>query len=401
MKKRVVSIAIIFCLVFASTAVYAANAKKIEAALSSMKLYLNNKPVKGDVITAKGNTFIPISVLSNDLGLKVSTNAKAGTISISGKVGSADNSANDKLKKENNQIKSEKAALQQQVAYLKNSQSQLLADNGRMKSQINELNSKLAAYSNVAQSTTNNQTPGSQGGSGISEDQYFKSLALATTMSSAVAPLKKNQFIKTYRDNKTDTYYKVDLKEGEGLTAVLKPQIDKDYMQMYLCNESGSQLSYSGGIYNGKYGLVSGKATHNTTVYIRVTGITGVYYLGFYDHYNNNLPSLNDERDFFGSLNTAKKITNEVITRNDSNLEEYYRVDVKEGQTLSVSISAQIDKNYLQMYLYDAEGSQLSYSGGIYNGKTGTISKKASKDCTYFVKINGSTGKYNLAYSVN
>jgi hypothetical protein len=218
-------------------------------------------------------------------------------------------------------------------------------------------------------------------------------------MGSAVWPLKNNGFIKTLRNNTSDTWYKVDLYEDKGLTVALKAQIDSGYLELFLYNEDGKQLSYKSAS-DGKYATVGIKADKDTTVYVRVSGSKGIYYLGFYDHYYNSEASQNDERDFYGALNTAQKIINGNIERSDEELKNYYRVDVKEGQSLSVSMMPQIDSGYLEIRLYNSDGEQLSYKSAS-NGKVATVTKKASTDCTYFIAVTGSKGKYTLSYTIN
>lgn len=222
----------------------------------------------------------------------------------------------------------------------------------------------------------------------------------AWVFSSAIYPVEKNKFIKTSRENKTDVWYKLNLEEGEGITAVLHPQIDKDYMNISIYDEEGSELDGETLIHNGEYGIVNYKAPERKSIYVKVTGSAGIYYIGFYDQYFNNQASFNDERDFFGSLETAKKVTSGTITRKDENLTDWYRIDVKEGQVLTASITPQIDKDYMNIYIYDKEGSQLDGETLIRNEETGEVSKTASTNATYFIKVSGASGKYDLDVNV-
>ncbi len=264
-------------------------------------------------------------------------------------------------------------------------------------------NSTNNTTDNTDTTTNTNTNSNNDVNNEVIKQNYYNSLTYATSMGSAVYPLVRNQFIKTPRDNKTDTWYKIDVKEGDGITIVLKPQIDKDSMHLYLYDSSGASIKSAAYIYDGNYGVVSKKdISYDQTMYVKVTGAVGNYYIGFYDQYYSNDSSINDERDFFGSLNTAKKLISNVITvtHSDKNLDDYYRIDLKEGQTLSVSITPQIDKDSMHLYLYDSEASALSNKSYIYNGKVGTVSKKASRDCTYFIRVSGTSGKYELSYII-
>lgn len=112
------------------------------------------------------------------------------------------------------------------------------------------------------------------------EVKYFASLATATSRAAAVYPLKKNQFIKTYRDYKSDTYYKLDLKEGEGTTVAIRAQIDKDSMNIFLYDSEESQLDYEY-MSNGQTGTVSKKASRDCTYFIKIGGSAGKYNLQY------------------------------------------------------------------------------------------------------------------------
>ena len=486
MKKRIISITIVATILITSTVAYAANVKTINATLSSMKLYFNNKQINGDVYTAKGTSYIPLNVLNNSLGMGVSANAKTGKISITGS--SATETAVSELKSKVNDlqekydllqsdaskgtlsnkelqksydslnddykdvkskydtlfkekqdvdgkyttlnsdytdVKSKYEALQKDkqdvdakyktlssdYTNLTNGYNDLQKQNDKaaqesrtatntynelkdkyikIDSQVTELNNKLKEYVGATTQLAN-----------TTDAQYINILESATKMSTAALPFKMNQFVKTYRNNTNSTYYKISLKEGEGFVATLFPQIDKGSMSLYLYNSNGDNLSGDDYVYNSEYGYASYKAKVNCDVYVRVTGSSGLYYLGLYNSYWNNINSLNDERDHFGHIFLSKRITGGLVTRNNDNKSDWYRVLVKEGQTLSASITCQQDKSHMSLYLIDGDGSTLSGDDYVYNGETATVSKKAYVEKIYYIKVTGTTGKYTLNYTLN
>lgn len=361
MKKKFVIFLVIVSLLTSSTVAYAAGGTTIKAILSNLKIYYGNSKVSGSVITYKNVKYVPAKILSDNLGFKVSASSSKLTITET-----------------------------ESKEYLQNKIDSLSNENTDLKSQVDVLNEKLRFYSGGEEDYTNQ-----------SESDYYNSLNYATSIGSAVWPLKNNQFIKTSRDSENETWYKVDIDEGKGLTVAIRPQIDQGDMEIYMYNKSGVQIDYQYYISNGKYGLVSNKAASDTTYYIKVTGSIGIYYIGFYDHYYNNELSMNDNRDFFGSLNTSKKLLSGDIIRNDANIEDWYRVDVKEGQTLSAQIMPQIDSGDMEIFLYGTDGSQLDYQYYISNSKSGSVEKKASKNGTYYIKVTGPIGKYFLSYNLN
>ncbi len=362
MKKKITILCVMLCIcLLIPTTVYAANNETVKATISKLKMCFDGSQVKGNVLTYNKVNYIPVSLLTDKLGFKVSTSVKTNKLTITEKVSKED--------------------LQNQVSLLN-------SKNGELQSQITELNKKLRFYSGGKEDYTGETT-----------DDYFNNVNSATSMGNAVWPIKNNAFIKTERSNDNDTWYKVNLYEGKGLTVALKAQIDTGSIKLELYNKDGRQLDY-GYATNGQYVSCGNRASTDTTLYAKVSGAKGIYYIGFYDQYYNNTSSLNDERDYFGSLNTAQKISNGNMEKVDVNLTNWYRVDVGESKTLSVSIIPQIDSGNLKIDLYNSDGKQLDYAYGS-NGKVANVSKQASTDCTYFIAISGSKGKYYLSYSLN
>lgn len=418
MKKRFFTIGIVICFLLTSTIAFAASANKIEALVSGMKINFNGNALRGTVLTAKGVTYLPMDILSSSLGFKISVDTKNKKFMISEKVNKTDllkkigllQSENDGMKAsvaalntEKGSFTSEKAELTKNVEMLQNDRNELkvaldtikaekdklTSENAALKVQIDGLNAKIRLFSPISSTT-----------SGTPDAAYYNSVNNAISMTSAASPYYKNKFIKTTKNNNADTFYKIDLKEGQGLTATIKPQIDSGSMYIYLYNSQGNEIAHNNYIGNGSYGSVNYIAKQNTTVYIKINGPSGIYYVGFYDAYWNNVNAYDDQRDFFGSIYTAKKITQDNIERKDANLEDYYRVDVKENQTFSAGIVPQIDSGSMYIYLYNSQLAELEHQNYIGNGSSGTVTKKASADGTYFIRIAGSAGKYQLAYSV-
>jgi hypothetical protein len=210
----------------------------------------------------------------------------------------------------------------------------------------------------------------------------------------------RNKFIKFNKYSEDDIYFKINLKEGQGITVALKPQINDGYMGLYLYDKNENKLDYEGGIRNGEYGAIDFEAANDMTLYAEISGETGIFYIGFYDSYYSNSNSLNDERDFFGTIFTAKKIGEDTYEK-IKDYDNYYRVDVKEGQNLTVNLTPHINKDYMGIYLYDKDGSKLDYDSGVHDGETGTVTKISATDGTFFVMIEGAEGKYDLNYIIN
>lgn len=237
-----------------------------------------------------------------------------------------------------------------------------------------------------------------------SEKQYFENLKYANTIATAVEPLKKNSFIGTLYDGKKDTYYKINLKKGDGIVVVLK-HMENATLYMYLLDENENKLpddlssatSTNLSIDHGKYRSYEYTAPQNRTIYVKITPgylFTGEYLIGFYDKYGEN------KRDFYGSLGTSKKISEGSFERKEDSLDDWYMVEVNEGKTLTVNVKAQIDKNYMSIDLVDQTGTVLVSKSPIKDGQTGELLKKASVNSKYFIRIYDQFGRYYLTYSI-
>lgn len=354
MKKRMILVGAFFLFALSAMA-FAKHAWTVRANISKMKLYYNNDKLEDTVLTIDKTIYIPLDILSDSLGFDVSKDTKANKIVI--KDGDYSGDYQGKLKE--------------------------------LQDLIDDLNRKLRYYSDGFEDETN-QTEG----------DFYASLYSETSMNKAVWPLQKNLFMNIQRYTKADTWFKVELQANEGLTVALRSMLTGD-LNLYMYDQTGTLIRSAYNISKDQYGILSYKTSKQTMLYIRVEGQIGNYSLGFYDNYYNNQDSRNDERDFFGSLFTAKKLVSGYYSRDLENLKDCYRIDVKQGQTLTVNLIPQMEENSMNIILYDQNESVLSQANNIQYNKIGTVYKKAAQDSTYFVVVNGAVGKYNLIYSLN
>ncbi len=182
MKKRIITISIIICFLATTSIVYAANTATVNAVISGLKMYFKGNQLNGDVLTAKGVTYVPMDILSNNLGFKLSSDSKTKKLTITEKV-SKDKLSNDitslqntinALKAENSSLttdknilesdksnlesdieafqtdnanlKNDKDELQSENKNLKNDKNTLQTENSSLKTQIDDLNTKLKLY---------------------------------------------------------------------------------------------------------------------------------------------------------------------------------------------------------------------------------------------------------------
>ncbi len=125
MKKRIIILCILLCLMIPVTA-YAATNETVKATITKLKMYFDGSQVKGNVLTYNKVNYVPVSLLSDKLGFKVTTSSKTNKLTITEKVSKED------LRNEIDNLNSQNYDLQSQISDL----------NG----QISDLQSKLSLY---------------------------------------------------------------------------------------------------------------------------------------------------------------------------------------------------------------------------------------------------------------
>jgi hypothetical protein len=141
MKKRVITISVIACmLIITTTLSVAAGTTKVDALVSSMKLYFNDKQIKGNLIVAKGVTYIPLVMLNNELGFKLNSDMKNFKMNVVERVSKADLlEKNVQLQKENNELKASNSML-------KLEKDAFEVDVNSLKNQITDLKNQMQKY---------------------------------------------------------------------------------------------------------------------------------------------------------------------------------------------------------------------------------------------------------------
>jgi hypothetical protein len=122
--SRIILVVILIVVLTGST-VMAAGAV-LSAQLSDIKLYLNNNKINKDIIVVDGSSYLPLRAISDALGLKIDWNSDERAIYLTQQSSGSSDAAVlndlgvvDKITKENQDLKSQVASLQQQIADLK------------------------------------------------------------------------------------------------------------------------------------------------------------------------------------------------------------------------------------------------------------------------------------------
>lgn len=132
-NKKIVAFGVGCAILASSSVAFAGGAKKLDAIVSSMKLFFNGRSISGNMVTVKGVTYLPTSILTKNLGLKINSNVKKNILSITGK----NNSSNEEcanlkrqLKDLNKKLKSFEATSSKIKVYSNDQQLSMKDDKG-------------------------------------------------------------------------------------------------------------------------------------------------------------------------------------------------------------------------------------------------------------------------------
>ncbi len=88
---------------------------------------------------------------------------------------------------------------------------------------------------------------------------------------------------------------------------------------------------------------------------------------------------------------------NQSTSPAEFNGEDWWQFELKAGQGISAALTAHINSGQLHLKLYGPDKKELKSICCIGNSETGILSKKVNTTGTYYLKITGSTGRYDLA----
>lgn len=235
-------------------------------------------------------------------------------------------------------------------------------------------------------------------------DYYTRALAI---------PVINKEF-SAARTTKYSTYYKVDLKAGEGIFIVEKSMLISGALQAVVLDKDGNEVaklinkenSSLATMSNSQTGIVSYTAPKNGTYYIEVYGDGyGKYKLALYKNWLN-VDEIDSNRNFYSSSDTAK-----YIETGRHSLSGYgsdvYRFTASGGSTISITAKPYLTSGQMYFKIFDSKGnsaakllcSTRSSGDYLYNGEIASVSYKVPMTGTYFLSVSGDPGDYDLSFN--
>ena len=216
-------------------------------------------------------------------------------------------------------------------------------------------------------------------------------------------PYRNSPFNAEYIDENGDHWWKFSGIAGEGITIALTGHFDANYANLYLYDAYGNTVGSTTYIYDGEIQIINVQLGTTGTYYLKITGnAVGNYDLAVYDAWYN-AGTVDSDRDFYHSFNTARYLANGSYARSampdGTMLDDYHRFSATAGSTVNIELTGHLNANHVNFYLYDAQGTQIAYKQYIDNGETGNLSEAVTVEGVYYLKVSGTSavGSYELS----
>ena len=193
-------------------------------------------------------------------------------------------------------------------------------------------------------------------------------------------------------------YFAFEVTAGEGVTITLTPRISSSYqyLTVYAANNQSTPLLSPNGVSNGDTLSVSFTATVSGTHWVRLEGSMGGADLAVYNAFFN--AGVEDsQRDFYGSFNTAQLLVSGTYTKQE-NLYSFFRFDAVAGEDVSLSLAASVTSGSMSFSVFQPGNLSTAFvhSNLAYNNQTVNRTFTAATTGTYYVRVNGAGGRFNL-----
>ena len=197
-------------------------------------------------------------------------------------------------------------------------------------------------------------------------------------------------------------WFRLDLKEGEGVHLVLSAALDRGYLKMRTYTPGQVLINETNTVYNGQTGRLNLFPARSGVYFIRVSGgsdESGTFALGVYHGWFGE--TLDNERDDFSNFYTARYLRsgNYELSPHGAT---YFRFTAGQSEQIQVNLTASLNRGYFLMRLYDRNGKQILESNRIYSDGFDSITHIAAVSDLYYLRVSGddsASGSYNLAIS--
>ena len=223
------------------------------------------------------------------------------------------------------------------------------------------------------------------------------------------------------------TYYAVDLKKGQGISAVLKAHLTTGGLRMEILDRFGTTAAGDNqspneyaAINNGETAFIDFTAPETATYYLKIYGYkrdrysdptpSGSYTLAVHNAWFNPAGAAAD-RSFAGSPNMAEYAATGTYTTSYMGRygnETYFRVNLSAGDTIGVSMTSHVKGNMWLDIMNQRQQvvASPSYPSGnaLGNGESLILTWTAAQSGVYFYRVrwrNTDAGSYDLSVTIN
>ena len=191
-----------------------------------------------------------------------------------------------------------------------------------------------------------------------------------------------------------DKYIKFSLQSGEDVVVLLTAHVNSDSLSMhaYTPDNQSSPFKQAYYIYDGKRKMIAFTASSSGTYYLKVAGSPGVADMAIYKASTSECI-----RDFHSTFSTAYPLRSGNHVK-ETDWSDYYRFDAELLDNITIDLTAHINSDSLHMYLYKPSDHDSAFKSAvnIYDGQTKTLSFEAYEEGTYYLKVKGAPGNYDL-----
>ncbi len=197
------------------------------------------------------------------------------------------------------------------------------------------------------------------------------------------------------KDTDPPRYLNLPLQSGEGVTISLTARVDSGSMDYYVyAPDSNSSFQHVYNIYDEQSRTVSFTARQSGTYKIKVTGSTGIAEIAVYKAFFN--PGTKDsDRDFYRTKYTSSYLTSGSYDKNP--YDRWFRFEGKKGDEIELELTAHLNSGSMDYYVYAPDSdSSFQHVYNIYDEQSRTVSFTAQTTGTYYVKVTGSRGWFDM-----
>lgn len=233
----------------------------------------------------------------------------------------------------------------------------------------------------------------------LAEDTFLDADTADTSENAHAIPFFDKPFTVIYPDH--DVWYYLELRKGEGISAILRSRLTKGKLRATLYDKEGTKAATTGYVANGQTGVLSHTALTGGTYTILIQGFDQAF--GEFDFavhnawFNAYVPQ--SRRTFFGAYENARYLSDGTYPLPDTG-KAFFVFSAEKGETPSLEITPAIINGKMTFTLYNRNRELIISSGFVYNNEPVTLTHTVGTDDIFYLVaegFDGAKGKYTIA----